>query len=224
MKRNFDQLNAALLECRLCPRLVTWRESVAQTRRKAYLDQPYWGRPVPGLGDHKARILIVGLAPGAHGSNRTGRMFTGDASGDFLYPALFKANFANQPSAHANNDGLELKDVFISAVCRCAPPGNKPDQSEITTCLPWLAEEISLLDNLQGFVVLGRIAYDGIRTLFSGLLPKDGFSHGSLHQIGENGLWVLCSYHPSRQNTQTGRLSKAMFDQIWEKAAQLLKN
>jgi uracil-DNA glycosylase family 4 len=196
----FEYLNHDLINCRKCPRLTAWREEVAETKRRAFADQEYWGKPVPGFGDPMAKVLIVGLAPGAHGSNRTGRMFTGDASGDFLYPALYRAGFANQPGSFSRDDSLKLTDVFISAVCRCAPPGNKPDLHEINNCLPWLSKEIALLENLQGLVALGRIAYDGIRQLYQVQLdlPRDGFAHGSLHRMENGKPWVLCSYHPSR--------------------------
>jgi len=219
-----ERLNHDLIICRKCPRLTAWREEVALTKRRAFTDQEYWGKPVPGFGDPMAKVLIVGLAPGAHGSNRTGRMFTGDASGDFLFPALYRAGFANQPGSLSWEDGLSLTDVYISAICRCAPPGNKPDHHEIANCLPWLSKEIALLDNLQGLVTLGRIAYDGIRQLYHDQLdlPKDGFAHGALHRMEKGKPWVLCSYHPSRQNTQTGRLTVLMFDQVWNQVRALI--
>ena len=219
-----ERLNHDLIICRKCPRLTAWREEVAETRRRAFADHEYWGKPVPGFGDPMAKVLIVGLAPGAHGSNRTGRMFTGDASGDFLYPALFRAGFANQPDSLSSEDGLRLQDVFISAVCRCVPPGNRPDRQEIANCLPWLSKEIAVLENLQGLVALGRIAYDGILQLYQDKqsLPKNGFAHGALHKMEKGKPWVLCSYHPSRQNTQTGRLTVPMFDQVWDQVRALI--
>ncbi len=220
---SFEILNDKLVNCRKCPRLVAWREEMAATKRRAYLNQDYWGKPVPGFGDPQAKVVVVGLAPGAHGSNRTGRMFTGDASGDFLYPALFNAGFASQPSSHAIGDGLSLSDVFISAVCRCVPPGNKPTAEEISICLPWLQREVDLLSDVKGCVALGRIAFDGILQLYKmqGVkMPNLKFSHGAFFQIG--GLpWILCTYHPSRQNTQTGRLTVAMFDEIWSRVKDL---
>ena len=222
---DMQELNAELMGCRLCPRLSVWREEVAQTRRKAFHSETYWGKPVPGFGDAHARLLIVGLAPGAHGSNRTGRMFTGDASGDFLFPALFRVGFASQPTAVSRDDGLQLHELFISAVCRCVPPGNKPTPVEIRQCLPWLEQEISLLPHLEGIIALGRIAYDGVAALGQVLgvnLPRNGFAHGALHVTGDGHPWVLCSYHPSRQNTQTGRLTPTMFDDIWQTARRLL--
>jgi len=225
MPNTFENHNAQLITCRKCPRLVDWREEVAQTKRKAYQDEDYWGKPVPGFGDPQARIMIVGLAPGAHGSNRTGRMFTGDASGDFLYPALHRAGFANQPSGDHIGDGLELIDVFITAICRCVPPKNRPKVPEIKNCLPWMETEINLLPNLQGFVALGRIAFDGILRMYQmqGIdLPKMEFGHNTFYELGQGLPWLLASYHPSQQNTLTGRLTQEMFDNIWERAKTLL--
>jgi len=223
MAEPLEDLENEIIACRRCPRLVAWREEVAVTRRRAYRDQEYWGKPVPGFGDPLAQVLAVGLAPGAHGSNRTGRMFTGDASGDFLYPALHRAGFANQPNGGSRDDGLALNGLFISAACRCAPPDNKPLPVEISNCRPFLEAEIRLLVNLRGFVALGRIAFDwlldwyrahGINT--SGMI----FAHNVFYAPGEGLPWLLASYHPSRQNTQTGKLSAAMFDQVWETARQ----
>ena len=166
-----------------------------------------------------ARVLVVGLAPGAHGSNRTGRMFTGDASGEFLYAALHRNGFANQPTSRQSGDGLALKDIFITAVCRCAPPGNKPLPEEIARCLPFVEQEIALLPNMEGVVALGRIAFDNVLRIY----PLDGkvdsrpaFSHAAFYRLGDKRPWLLASYHPSRQNTQTGRLTEAMFDQVWK--------
>lgn len=217
-------LEEEIIDCRKCPRLVAWREEIAQTKRKAYKDQDYWGKPVPGFGDHHAKILVVGLAPGAHGSNRTGRMFTGDASGDILYRNLHKFGFANQPQSIQMGDGLKLTSIYISAVCRCVPPGNKPAPREISNCLPYLLREMEFLKELNGLVALGRIAYDGIAQIFSKqgyFLPKNEFGHGKLIPITGSQLWVLQSYHPSRQNTQTGRLTEKMFADIWAKAREL---
>lgn len=225
MQDSLETLEAELIHCRKCPRLVAWREEVAQTKRKAYQDETYWGKPVPGFGDPNAKVMIVGLAPGAHGSNRTGRMFTGDASGDFLYPALYRAGFANQPTAEHINDGLQLKDVFITAVCRCVPPKNRPKVAEIKNCLPWLKSEINLLKNLQGFVALGKIAFDGILRLYKmqgKKLPPMNFGHNQFFELGPGLPWLLASYHPSQQNTLTGRLTEAMFDDIWTRVRNLL--
>jgi uracil-DNA glycosylase family 4 len=221
----FDDLNTTLLACRLCPRLVAWREQVAAEKRRAYREWDYWGKPVPGFGDPAARILAVGLAPGAHGSNRTGRMFTGDASGDFLYPALFRAGLASQPTATHREDGLTLKDVFITAVCRCVPPDNRPSPVEITACQPYLRQELTLLPQTQLIVALGKIAFDQILRLFAGASKKPAFNvhemvfkHGADYSLGVEQPHLIASYHPSRQNTQTGRLTAAMFDEIWAAA------
>jgi len=221
MDNSLDEIEQALIACRRCPRLVAWREEVARVKRKAYRDQEYWGRPVPGFGDPDARILVLGLAPGAHGSNRTGRMFTGDGSGNFLYPALFKAGFASQPEATTRMDGLVLRDLFIAAVCRCAPPENKPTKDEIANCLSWLVQEMKALSKLQGVVVLGKIALDGLLSLpcFADLPKKEfSFGHDRFYETLPRLPWILCSYHPSLQNTQTGRLTAEMFDRIWQEA------
>jgi len=213
-----------LVGCRLCPRLVAWREQVGREKRRAYREEGYWAKPVPGFGDPQARVLVLGLAPGAHGSNRTGRMFTGDDSGKFLYPALFRAGFANQPDGLSADDGMALHDLWITAVCRCAPPDNKPNREEIRNCQPWLDAELRLLPNLQGIVALGKIAWDeALRSVVEAHGEKPpAFSHGSFFRPEQGGLWLLGSYHPSRQNTQTGRLTAAMFDEIWYKTSQLL--
>lgn len=226
MEKSLELIEQEVISCRKCPRLVAWREEVACVKRRAYRDQEYWGRPVPGFGDPDARILVLGLAPGAHGSNRTGRMFTGDGSGNFLYPSLFRAGLASQPEASAIGDGMVLKDVFISAVCRCAPPQNKPTREEISNCLPWLEKEMQALTHLQGVVVLGKIALDGLLSLpaFSDLPRKQfSFGHDRFYETLPGLPWILCSYHPSLQNTQTGRLTSDMFDQIWQKAKSMLE-
>jgi uracil-DNA glycosylase len=222
---DIDTLNKTIITCRKCPRLVEYRESVAKKKKKVYLDWEYWGRPVPAFGDIHGRILVVGLAPGPHGSNRTGRMFTGDASGVFLFAALHRAGFANQPTSVAINDGLVLNDMLISAVCRCVPPENKPDRSEINNCLPYLQQEIELMENLQGFVALGRIAFDNLIKIYRERVipvPRFEFVHGGVYWLGENLPWLVASYHPSQQNTQTGRLTSAMFDEVWQKGRSLL--
>lgn len=218
-KEQWDVLERRIEMCRKCPRLVIWREKVARQRRRAYQEQEYWGKPVPGFGDYQARVLIVGLAPGAHGANRTGRMFTGDGSGSFLFDALHQAGFANQPTAVKRGDGLQLNDLFITAVCRCAPPGNRPNREEIDNCLVYLGREIELLPDLEGIVVLGKIAFDNTlrwyrqsgRDIF-GL----EFTHGAVYELGRDLPWMVVSYHPSRQNTQTGRLTPSMFAGIWQ--------
>jgi uracil-DNA glycosylase family 4 len=224
-----EKLNKEIIACRKCPRLVAWREEVARVKRKAYRDEEYWGKPVPGFGDPKARVLVVGLAPGAHGSNRTGRNFTGDASGGFLYPALYRAGFANQPTAESRSDGLILKDVYITSSGRCAPPDNKPSPEELNTCQPYLEREIEILKP-KVIVCLGRIAFERILRIYSASLTpalsqngrggKWKFGHGALYKL-ESGVWVLCSYHPSQQNTLTGKLTVKMFDEVWEKAKEL---
>jgi len=216
-----ENLNAEILACRKCPRLVAWREKVAREKRKAYKDQEYWGKPVPGFGDPQARVFVVGLAPGAHGSNRTGRQFTGDASGGFFYLALFRAGFANQPESVSRDDGLILTDLYTAPVCRCAPPDNKPTPDEMTNCQPYLEAELRLIQP-KVIVVLGRIAFESIMRIYS--VRKSGwkFAHRALFRI-ENGPWLLCSYHPSQQNTLTGKLTIEMFDKVWETAKDLLE-
>ncbi|MBI5031375.1 MAG: uracil-DNA glycosylase [Chloroflexi bacterium] len=224
-KTKWDRLVDEITSCRKCPRLVAYRERIAKEKRRAYRDWDYWGRPVPGFGDPNARVILVGLAPGAHGSNRTGRMFTGDASGEFLYAALHRAGFANQPTALRANDGLQLNDVFITAVCRCAPPDNKPLPQEITNCLPYLARELQLLKNARVVVALGQIGMDGYLRLLreqGHQLPRVEFGHGATYDLDAGLPTLICSYHPSRQNTQTGRLTAAMFDSIFEKAKKIL--
>ena len=218
---NWETHDQTVISCRICPRLVAWREQVAREKRRAYMDCEYWGKPVPGFGDREGRVLVVGLAPGAHGSNRTGRMFTGDASGDFLYPALFAAGFASQPKAESREDDLKLKDLYISAVCRCAPPDNKPTREEIRNCLPYLEVEMDLLENLRGIVALGSLAFtESLRLLQTCYAlewePKPVFGHNVLYRFDACVPWLLGSYHPSRQNTQTGRLTLAMFAGVWE--------
>jgi len=224
----WQALNERLVQCRLCPRLVAWREKVAREKKRAFSDWEYWGKPVVGFGDENAKILAIGLAPGAHGSNRTGRMFTGDASGDFLYPALHAAGFANQAHSRDVQDGLRLRGLFISAVCRCAPPANKPTQEEIQACLPFLKEEIVLLKNLKGIVALGGIAFrESLKLLKTHWDVKIEhnvvFGHQRLYAFGEACPWLLASYHPSRQNTQTGRLTQSMFAAVWQQARQMIE-
>jgi uracil-DNA glycosylase family 4 len=204
---------------------VSWREQVARTKRRAFRDWTYWGKPVSGFGDREARILAVGLAPGAHGSNRTGRMFTGDASGEFLYAALHRAGLASQPTSTEREDGLSLQRVFISALCRCAPPENKPTTQEITNCLPFLQREMDWLPRLQVLVALGRMAFDQILRLYRDRgfeTSRLAFAHGARYPLGDGLPWLIASYHPSRQNTQTGRLTRPMFDRIWKEAKALL--
>ena len=218
MQSQLDKLNNEIISCRKCPRLVKWREEVARVKRKAYKDKEYWGKPVPGFGDPNARVLVVGLAPGAHGSNRTGRQFTGDASGGFLFPALHRAGFANQAAAESRSDGLILKDMYITASGRCAPPDNKPNPQELNNCQPYLERELEIIKP-KVIVCLGKIAFDRILKVFT--LRNLKFAHGAVYELTTD-RWVLASYHPSQQNTLTGKLTIEMFDQIWEKAKSLL--
>ena len=220
-RSKLEKLNDEIIQCRKCARLVKWREEVARVKRKAYIDQEYWGRPVPGFGDPLARVVSVGLAPGAHGSNRTGRNFTGDASGAFLYPALYQAGFANQPTSVHRGDGLMLKDLYLTASGRCAPPANKPTREELNNCQPYLERELEILKP-KVIVCLGRIAFERIMRIYSIRNPAWKFGHGALYRM-INGTWILCSYHPSQQNTLTGKLTQEMFAEIWTKAKSLLE-
>jgi uracil-DNA glycosylase len=223
----FELIHEQIVSCRRCPRLVEWREEVARTKRRAYMDWDYWGKPVPGFGDPQARVLIAGLAPAAHGANRTGRVFTGDGSGDFMFPALYRAGFANQPGSTHREDGLQVKDIYFVSICRCAPPANKPLPQEIENCRPHMQAEMGQLANLQGIVALGKLAFDNVLTVYrqSGYeIPRLEFGHNVLHELGSDLPWLLASYHPSRQNTQTGKLTPAMFDLIWQRAARLIEN
>jgi uracil-DNA glycosylase len=220
--QSLEQLNNEIIQCRKCSRLVAWREEVARVKRKAYRDQEYWGKPIPGFGDSQARVLIVGLAPGAHGSNRTGRAFTGDASGRFLYPALYRAGFSNQPSAESRSDGLILRDIYIAAVAHCAPPANKPSLEELNNCQPYLERALQIL-NPEVIVCLGRIAFERILGIYAARKLGFKFAHGACYQL-QSGEWILCSYHPSQQNTLTGKLTVKMFDEIWAKTKELLQH
>ncbi len=211
-----------LIACERCPRLRAYCTAIADTKRRAYLDHTYWGKPVPSFGDPAARLLILGLAPGAHGSNRTGRPFTGDGSGSFLYPVLYEAGFASQPQAVSADDGLRLHDAWITSVVRCAPPDNKPSIEEQRNCAPWLDEELALLENLQVVLCLGRIAWDGFRAHLHRTRPSATrtsytFSHGAEYRLPD-GRTLIGSYHPSLQNTNTGRLTRAMFLGIFQRA------
>ena len=202
--------------CRACPRLVAYREAVAATRRAAFADQVYWGRAVPGFGDPDARILVVGLAPAAHGANRTGRIFTGDRSGDWLYAALWRAGLANQPTSVAADDGLRLDDVYVTAAVRCAPPDNKPTPDERDRCRSYLHRELALLERVRVVVALGGFAYQVVAAEL-GIRPRPRFGHG-VEAAAPGGRLVVCSYHPSQQNTFTGRLTEVMFDAVVERA------
>ena len=207
---DFESLDRRIVACRKCPRLVRWREAVAHTRRRAYMDWEYWGRPVPGFGDHRARILAVGLAPGAHGSNRTGRQFTGDASGRFLFPALHRAGLSTSAESLAKDDGLRLRGLYLTAACRCVPPANKPTPSELLNCLPYLEQEIRMLSP-RVIVCLGRIAFATVARLHALRPSEHGFAHGACFVVPVEAdgarRWILCSYHPSQQNTRTGKLT-----------------
>lgn len=217
------RLNNEIIACRACPRLVAWREQVAREKRRAYRDWDYWGRPVPGFGDPQARLLIIGLAPGAHGANRTGRMFTGDGSGDTLYGSLYRTGFANQPNAKHRADGLTLRDAFITAIARCVPPQNRPKADEVAACRPFLMREWKLLSGVQVIVALGQMAFDGCLRLLRDHgyeVPRLKFGHGLHYPLDD--IHLIASYHPSRQNTQTGRLTLAMLDGVFELARSLL--
>jgi len=218
-------LNREVIACTRCPRLVAYREQVAREKRRAYRDWEYWGKPVPGFGDPDARVLVMGLAPGAHGSNRTGRPFTGDASGNFMYPVLYEVGFASQPTAKDRNDGLTLKNLYITAAVRCAPPDNKPTPQELAACAPFLDREIAGLENLKVVVALGKIGFDAYLNFLKRrgvLASKKGylFKHGATYSIPD-GKVLLASYHPSNQNTQTGKLTRKMFLKIFQEAARL---
>jgi len=218
-------LNREIVICTRCPRLVTYREQIAREKRRAYREWSYWGKPVPGFGDPAARVLIIGLAPGAHGSNRTGRPFTGDASGNFMYPVLYETGFANQPTATHCDDGLRFRDLYITAAARCAPPDNKPLPEELTNCAPFLDREIEGLKKMKVVVALGKIGFDAYLNYLKrrGLLASKGlyeFRHGAHYEM-PNDTILLASYHPSNQNTQTGKLTRKMFVEIFRHAARL---
>ncbi|HSR21045.1 MAG TPA: uracil-DNA glycosylase [Anaerolineales bacterium] len=220
----FDTLDRKIIGCRQCARLVSWRETVGTVRRKAFRESAYWSKPVPGCGDRRARILAVGLAPGAHGSNRTGRQFTGDASGRFLFPALHRAGLANRPDSVAREDGLRLRGLYLTALCRCVPPANKPSPGEILNCRPYLQAEIDLLAP-SVIVCLGRLAFENVLKMHALRPSACPFKHGASYKVAVASpvrqRWLLCSFHPSQQNTFTGKLTPAMFDRIWENAREL---
>jgi uracil-DNA glycosylase family 4 len=220
-----ELLNARIVSCELCPRLRAHCTEVARTRRRAYADWEYWGRPVPSFGDPQARVMALGLAPGAHGSNRTGRPFTGDGSGDFLYPVLHEVGFASLPKAVSRDDGMKLSGLWITAMARCAPPGNKPMPEELRNCAPWLDQEMNLLTDLRVVVCLGRIAFDGLlaHEMRTGTLKKRTefvFAHGAEYKL-PSGLIVIASYHPSLQNTNTGKLTREMLLRVFKRARKL---
>ncbi len=224
--RSLKELNRVIADCRLCPRLVEYREAVARERRRMFRDWVYWGRPVPGFGDPAARILVVGLAPAAHGGNRTGRIFTGDRSGDWLYRTLYRFGFAKIPTSVSVDDGQELRDVYITAAAHCAPPENRPTREEFQNCRPYLMREIQLLKQLQITIALGAMAFDQVLAACAALgepipRPRPKFGHGVSIQIA--GFTLLGCYHPSQRNTQTGFLTEEMFDGIFERARSLLQ-
>lgn len=222
-----EVLQREIIRCEKCPRLVAYRAEVGRVKRRAYRDWDYWAKPVPGFGDPRARLLLIGLAPGAHGANRTGRMFTGDSSGDFLYKILFETGFASQPTSRSRDDGLKLNDAYISAAVRCAPPDNKPAVEEIRNCRPYLERELGLLKRVQVVVALGRVAFD----VYLGILRDQGkiarrsafkFAHQAEHRTGEDQPLLLSSYHPSQQNTSTGKLTAPMFRAVFERARKII--
>ena len=220
-------LEKDLIDCRRCPRLVAWREEVSEEKRAAYRDWDYWAKPVPGFGDPRAQLLIVGLAPAAHGANRTGRMFTGDRSGDWLYRALHRAGFGNQPESISRTDGLEVNEAFVTSIVRCAPPDNKPLPTEKEACRSWLEAELDLLTQIEVAIVLGGMAYTQVlRVLRDRRVPipspRPRFAHGLEVDLRPTGPLLIASYHPSQQNTFTGRLTEEMFDNVFTRAKALM--
>ncbi|MGE3809115.1 MAG: uracil-DNA glycosylase [Gemmataceae bacterium] len=225
-EKKLKALTRRIEACRLCPRLVDWREQVAREKRAAFRNEEYWGKPVPGFGDPRARVLVVGLAPAAHGGNRTGRVFTGDRSGDWLYGALHRAGFANQPESKHRQDGLELRDCYISACVRCAPPANKPTIEERDACLPYLVDELRLLDSVRVLICLGSFAWEGALRVLKELsstgqqAKKPKFGHAAEAVLPP--YMLVGSYHPSQQNTFTGKLTQPMFDAVFGRARELV--
>ncbi len=226
---SLEALEEAVVRCRRCPRLVEYREMVARTRRRAYRDCEYWGRPGPGFGDPQARLMLIGLAPAAHGGNRTGRVFTGDRSGDFLYRALYRAGFASQSTSVARDDGLTLTDAWVTAAVRCAPPDNKPLPEEVRNCRPYLEGELDLLGKVRVVVALGRLAFD----VYISILRERGlnsrraafpFAHAAVFVTAPGQPLLIASYHPSQQNTQTGKLTEDMFDRVFALARRHLES
>lgn len=217
---SFELLEADIVNCRSCPRLVAWREEVAREKRAAYRNEEYWGRPVAGFGDRSARIVFLGLAPAAHGANRTGRVFTGDRSGDWLFRALYRAGLANQPESTSLADGLTLTDAWVLAAVRCAPPANKPTTEERNACEPFLDREFALLTNCAVVVCLGAFGYQAACRHFN-ISPRPAFGHGVVVPATDTHPALVCSFHPSQQNTFTGRLTERMFDEVIEKATSI---
>ena len=223
MSKRIDELESRIVRCRRCPRLVAWREEVARTKRASFSNEQYWGRPLPGFGDPRAAVVVLGLAPAAHGGNRTGRIFTGDRSGDWLFRALHHAGFANQPTSTHRGDGLELRDCWVTAAVRCAPPANRPTPQERDDCLPWLAAELRELKRARVIVALGSFAWDAslrtLRDLGHVVKPRPRFGHGARATVGP--YVVLGSYHPSQQNTFTGKLTEQMLEEVFTTAARV---
>jgi uracil-DNA glycosylase family 4 len=228
--RHLVALERALIHCRRCPRLVSWREQVTYERKPAFANEQYWGRPLPGFGDPQARVLVLGLAPAAHGANRTGRMFTGDRSGDFLYAAMWRAGLASQPTSTTRKDSLRLRDAWVSAAVRCAPPANKPTPEERDACLPWSVRELELLTRVSVILCLGAFAWNAALRLSARVpararpvtlpRPRPRFAHGAEYR-GDARYTLLGCYHPSQQNTFTGRLTEAMIDEVLARAREL---
>ena len=228
VKTRLAVLMREVVACERCPRLREYCRGIAETKRRAYLEWDYWAKPVPSFGDPKAPVLVIGLAPGAHGSNRTGRMFTGDGSGNFLYRVLHETGFASQPESRSRDDGLKLTGIYITAAVRCAPPGNKPDRDEFRNCRPYLERELDLLEDVRVVVALGRIAFD----TYLGILRQRGiiagrsgfvFAHDREHDLGPRAPVLISSYHPSQQNTSTGKLTPEMLRRVFERAARLAR-
>jgi uracil-DNA glycosylase len=216
---SLDELERSVIECRRCPRLVAWREEVARVKRASFADESYWGRPLPGFGDPSARVVVLGLAPAAHGGNRTGRIFTGDRSGDWLFAGLWRAGFANQPTSVSRDDGLSLSDCWVTAAVRCAPPANRPSPSERDNCLPWLVDELALLEHARVIVCLGGFAWDCATRVLDAPRPRAKFAHGA--ELALPGMTLLGCYHVSQQNTFTGRLTEPMLDAVFARAREL---
>ena len=221
-------VNHSIVSCTRCPRLRAYCRRVARDKKREFRDWPYWGKPVPGFGDRDARLLVVGLAPAAHGANRTGRMFTGDSSGSWLYEVLYRHGFANQPQSLSRDDGLQLTDCYITAAARCAPPGNKPSRVELDRCRPYLAAELRLLRRVRVVVTLGRIAHEGFLKAagwWERLAPRarPAFAHGAVSTLPD-GCIVIASYHPSRQNTNTGKLTRTMWNAVFRRAKAALEH
>ena len=224
--RGLREVEREVVSCRRCPRLVAWREEVARVRRAAYASEEYWGRPLPGFGDPAAAVLVLGLAPAAHGGNRTGRIFTGDRSGDWLFGSMYRTGFANQPTSVSRNDGLRLTGAWVAAAVRCAPPANRPTPAERDNCLPYLVRELSLLSSVRVIVTLGSFGWDAALRALTALgeprvRPRPKFGHGAEIQVGR--FTLLGCYHPSQQNTFTGKLTEPMIDAIFERAGDLTR-